>query len=86
MNWVEQKPHAYASNAKPLHILVSNNEYVAFVSIEDNGFKALVPRYENNDYPVPAHKVGKPYYYTHDTLQEAKDWCVVELWKRRLDV
>jgi hypothetical protein len=87
VNWVEQKPHAYASNAKPLHILVSNDEYVAFVSLEANGFRAMVPKpnHKNHDYSLPDHKAGKPYHYTHDTLQEAKDWCIAELWKRRLD-
>jgi len=86
MNWIEQKPHAYASNARPLYILVSHDEYVAFVSVEDNGFRAMVPNFKHHDYPLPDHKAGKPYHYTHDTLQEAKDWCVVELVKRRLDV
>lgn len=82
MNWIEQKPHAYVSNARPLYILVSHDEYVAFVSVEDNGFKAMVP----NLVMGARGKETLPYHYTHDTLQEAKDWCVVELVKRRLDV
>ena len=82
MNWIEQKPHAYASNAKPLYILVHNDEYMAFVSIEDNGFRAMVP----NPLVPPRGQSNIPTgHYTHDTLQEAKDWCVVELVKRRLE-
>jgi hypothetical protein len=53
--------------------------YAAYVVQTDQGFKATVP------YAEMAEHKHKPYHYTHDTLQEAKDWCIAELWKRRLD-
>jgi hypothetical protein len=82
VNWIEQNPHAYASNARPLHILVSDDKYVAFVSKEDDGFKAFVPNLK----VLPRGQSNSPsYHFTHDTLQEAKDWCIAELWKRRLE-
>lgn len=79
MNWIEQSPHANVKNGTPIHILVSDDEYVAFISVEVDGFRAMVP------YNKMTHHKHKPYHYTHDTLQDAKDWCIAELWKRRLE-
>jgi len=74
-------------NGTTIHILVSDDEYVAFVQIaHDNdtgrvGYRAMVP----NLAVQPRGKETPDYHYTHDTLQEAKDWCIAELWKRRLE-
>ena len=78
--WITQVPHPSASNCATLHILVGNDEYLAFVSEETNGFRAMVP----NVTVQPRGREAPPYHYTHDTLQEAKDWCVAELVNRRL--
>ena len=81
MNWIEQQPHANVVNGTTVHILVSNDEYVAFITPEADGYRSIVPKFK----VPPRGKEGADYYYTHDTLQEAKDWCIAELWKRRLD-
>jgi len=80
MNWIEQQPHANVKNGTTVHILVSNDEYVAFITPEVNVFKAIVPWGTSLRGTTRVN-----YHYTHDTLQEAKDWCIAELWKRRLD-
>ena len=79
--WITQTPHPSSAERTTLHILVGNDDYLAFVSEEPNGFKAMVP---NIRLDVPPRKEAPPYHYTHDTLQEAKDWCVAELVNRRL--
>ena len=84
MNWIEQSPHANVKNGTPIHILVSDDEYVAFITVEVDGFRAMVPRFKHQDVR-PRGEDSPSYYYTHDTLQEAKDWCIAELWKRRLE-
>lgn len=91
--WIEQRPHANGpKDAKPLHILVGTDlttgeqTYLAFVQEEMNDygtpqFKAMVP----NVRVQPREKMAtQPYHYTHDSLQDAKDWCVAELVNRRL--
>jgi hypothetical protein len=75
--WIEQQPHPSVVKSTPIHILVSDDEYVAFISVEVDGFRAMVPK--------PKGDESLSYFYTHDTLQEVKDWCIAELWKRRLD-
>ena len=78
--WIDRRPHPLDAQGKTLHILVGNGDYLAFVSEEDNGYKALVPFW----HIAPRGKEAPPYHYTHDALQEAKDWCVAELVNRRL--
>lgn len=80
--WIEQKYYARSDEPR-LHILVGLDEkgqdtYLAFINVEPDGFKAMVP-----DLRIT---VGKPppWHYTHDTLQEAKDYCIAELVRRRL--
>ena len=80
-----QTPHKASSEQTGLHILVGNDEYIAFVTeIKlDNTvyYRAMVP----NDMPAPRGKAQPPaWHYTHDTLQDAKDWCIAELVNRRL--
>lgn len=83
MNWIEQRPHANAKDSTPIYILVSNDEYVAFIACTTDGYQATVP---NPPKVAPRGRVSpSAYYYTHDSLQDAKDWCIAELWKRRLD-
>ena len=92
--WVEQRPHPSAKDAQhPLHILVGTDlttgeqTYLAFISVieldSQTMYRAMVPKVD-----VPPHntKMAKPadWYYTHDSLQEAKDYCVAELVNRRL--
>jgi len=87
MTWVEHNPHPMTKETKPFYTYIRKDAqgedyYAAFIVHNDEGFKATVP-----NHVVPERgTMGKPYHYTHDTLQEAKDWCVVELVKRRLDV
>lgn len=91
--WIEQRPHANGPESTVLHILVGTTlptgeqTYLAFIQlgIEENtghvGYRAIVPREAQ-----PRGKELPQYHYLHDTLQEAKDWCVAELVNRRLDV
>lgn len=91
--WILQNPHPSASNAHPLHILVGTDlvtgeqTYLAFItvvldSLGYHEYRAMVPRVKVQ----PRGKMTKPadYHYTHDSLQEAKDYCVAELVNRRL--
>lgn len=87
MTWVEHNPHPSTSEKQPFYTYVcvdseGEDYYAAFIVMTAKGqFTATVPVHV-----VPERGVtGKPYHYTHDTLQEAKDWCVVELVKRRLE-
>lgn len=88
MTWVEHNPHPRVTDSKPFYtytVTTPDNEeyYAAYIVETDQGeFKATVP----NQVVAARGKEALPYHYTHDTLQEAKDWCVVELVKRRLDV
>ena len=69
MNWTEDTLHPRVGD---VHLLLDDVEDCrAFVVKTDDGFRATFGG-------------GSIYHYTHDTLQEAKDWCVAELWKRRL--
>lgn len=83
MKWIEQGQHRSAKDSKHVYIAVVNDEYVAFITCTPDGYRAEVP---NIAITYPTTKRPADYYYTHDTLQEAKDWCIAELWKRRLDV
>ena len=94
--WIEQRPHANGpKDQKPLHILVGTNlttgeqTYLAFITeIQDDYnatlYRAMVPRVDANE--PRNQKMTKPadWYYTHDSLQDAKDYCVAELVNRRL--
>ena len=94
--WVEQRPHPSAKDAKnPLHILVGTDlvtgeqTYLAFITVikddyDSTLYRAMVPRVDANE--PRNQKMTKPadWYYTHDSLQEAKDYCVAELVNRRL--
>lgn len=58
---------------------------MAFISVilMDNSvrYRAMIPKVEYH----PTQKTAPPnWYYTHDSLQEAKDYCVAELVNRRL--
>lgn len=92
--WIEQRPHANGpKDQKPLHILVGTNPttgeqtYLAFITevLMDNNwmYRASVPRVVARP---PSQRMAQPadWYYTHDSLQDAKDWCVAELVNRRL--
>lgn len=93
--WIEQRPHAAGpKDAKPLHILVGTDlttgeqTYLAFITVIKDDYnstlyRAMVPRVEHQPHNT---KMTKPadWYYTHDSLQEAKDYCVAELVNRRL--
>lgn len=86
MTWQEHDPHPNVADSKPFYtytVTTPDNEeyYAAYIVHNDEGFKATVP----NQVVAARGKEALPYHYTHDTLQEAKDWCVVELVKRRLD-
>jgi hypothetical protein len=81
MTWEEHIPHKATGEAGPFYTYTvidkdGEQHYAAFIVPNADGFKATTP--SPADDPIP-------YHYTHDTLQEAKDWCVVELWKRRLE-
>lgn len=88
MTWVEHNPHPHATDSKPFYTYIRTDAkgedyYAAYVVETDQGFKATVV---TEPAIMPRGKAQPPpYHYTHDTLQEAKDWCVVELVKRRLD-
>lgn len=83
MTWVEHNPHPSTGEKQPFYTYVCIDKegeeyYAAFIVMTAKGqFTATVPNQEMRI---------RTYHYTHDTLQEAKDWCVVELVKRRLDV
>lgn len=82
--WMQSKTHITDTEQR-LHILVGadtygNQTYLAFISEETDGFKAWVP----DTRVQPRGKVAEPYHYTHDTLDEAKGYCVAELVNRRL--
>ena len=84
MTWEEHIPHRATGETKPFYtytLMDKDGEpyYAACIVQKDQGYQATVPYTEMSE-----HKL-KPYHYTHDTLQEAKDWCIAELWKRRLD-
>jgi hypothetical protein len=86
MSWEEHAQHPSANDSRLFYtyaLRTPDNEeyYAAYVIHNDNGYQATVP------YHIEPEKSRdtKYYHYTHDTLQEAKDWCIAELWKRRLD-
>lgn len=86
MTWEEHIPHRATGETKPFYTYTLMDEggepyYAAYIIHNDQGFKATVPSQE----APPRGKEALNYYYTHDTLQDAKDWCIAELWKRRLD-
>lgn len=82
--WITQTPHAASADKTVLHVLVVNHDYHAFVqeALLDGQilYRAMVPVVEVQ----PRGKERQQYHYTHDSLQEAKDWCVAELVNRRL--
>ena len=89
--WVEQRPHPSAKDAQhPLHILVGTDlttgeeTYLAFITVVvldgQNVYRAMAP---HTDF-AEQKKAPPVWHYTHDSLQEAKDWCVAELVNRRL--
>ena len=87
MTWQRHIPHKLTQEVRPFYTYnmqdaKGEDYYAAFIVETDQGeFKATVP-----NHVVPERgRVSPNYHYTHDTLQEAKDWCVVELVKRRLD-
>lgn len=81
MIWIEHSPHPKATDSRTTYVCVIEDEYVAFITVESNGFRANITQ----DYRVAARgSLAKPYHYTHDTLEAAKEWCIAELWKRRL--
>lgn len=55
--------------------LVTDRDYAAFITKQPDGYRAILQ--------TPDHNISK-YFYTHDTLEQAKEWCVVEVVKRRL--
>ena len=71
-----------------LHVFVGgdptdgNETYLAFIQHNADGFRASIPdwRFHKADVNNPP----KDWFYTHDTLEAAKQWCIVELVKRRL--
>lgn len=82
MIWIEQGAHRRATDSRHVYIAVIDSEYVAFITCTPEGYRAEVP---NPVMPVfPKAKRPADYYYTADTLDEAKEWCIAELWKRRL--
>ena len=82
MNWEEHTPHKHATDSKQFYCLKDTKDtYVAYIIHTEHGYQATVPSHE----APPRGETIKYYHYTHDTLQEAKDWCIAELWKRRLD-
>ena len=88
MTWQAHDPHPSVAEKQPFYTYVcidkeGEDYYAAFIVMTAKGqFTATVP----NQVMGARGKEALPYHYTHDTLQEAKDWCVVELVKRRLDV
>ena len=87
MTWIKHTPHPRAPDSKCCYMYVlkdakDEDYYAAYIIETDQVFRAVVP----NLYVPPRGQSNIPTgHYTHDTLQEAKDWCVVELVKRRLD-
>jgi hypothetical protein len=82
VTWVAHTPHKHSTDSKQFYtytLRTPDNEeyYAAYIIHNDNGYQATVP--------MRGMKQAEYYHYTHDTLQEAKDWCIAELWKRRLD-
>lgn len=88
MTWESHTPHKQSTDSKQFYtytLMDKDGEpfYAAYIIHNDSGYQATVP---NPPEVMPRGKVSTPaYHYTHDTLQEAKDWCIAELWKRRLD-
>jgi hypothetical protein len=81
MTWEAHAPHKISAENWPFYTYTlvgkgGENYYAAFVVQNADGFKATTP--DLGDDPMPHH-------YTHDTLQDAKDWCIAELWRRRLE-
>jgi hypothetical protein len=78
------------SDKNKLHIFIGTDPtsgeetYLAFVQEQDDGFRASVPDWRFQ--PRITRDIPQPWHYTHDTLQEAKEWCLVELVKRRLSL
>jgi hypothetical protein len=90
MTWQEHSPHKATGENNPFYTYTLMNKdgesyYAAFIVHNDNGYQATVPVPYISPAPRGYEKAAKPYHYTHDTLQDAKDWCIAELWKRRLD-
>ena len=87
MTWEAHDPHPMAPDSRPFYTYICTDKdgedyYAAYIVQKDNGFKATVP---NPLEVLPRGRETLNAYYTHDTLQDAKDWCIAELWKRRLD-
>jgi hypothetical protein len=87
MTWVAHDPHPNAKDSRPFYTYICKDAkgedyYAAYIVPTDQGFKATVP---NPVVPPRGQLQVQQYHYTHDTLQDAKDWCIAELWKRRLD-
>lgn len=84
--WITQTPHAASADKTVLHVLAGGDDYLAFVqeSLLDGQilYRAIVPKVEVQ--PRGREHQHPNWYYTHDSLQEAKDWCVAELVNRRL--
>lgn len=81
MLWIEHAPHPRATDSRMTYVCVIEDEYVAFITVEPDGFRAHITQ----DIRVAARgSLAKPYHYTHDTLDEAKEWCIAKLWERRL--
>lgn len=85
MTWVEHNPHPSTGEKQPFYTYSvtdpqGEDNYFAFIVETDQGFEATVP----NQVVAARGKEALPCRYTHDTLQEAKDWCVAELVNRRL--
>lgn len=82
--WITQTPHAASADKTVLHVLAGGDDYLAFVqeTLLDGQilYRAMVPRVVVQ----PRGKERPQYHYTHDSLQEAKDWCVAALVNRRL--
>ena len=83
MIWIEQGQHRSATDSKHIYIAVVNDEYVAFITCGKDDYGR--PQYQAQLALGVGPRGHAAYYYTADTLQEAKDWCIAELWKRRLD-
>lgn len=86
MTWETHIPHRATGENRPFYTYTSMDAegepyYAAFITKGDSGYTATVP----SQIAQPRGKEIRAYHYTHDTLQEAKDWCIAELWKRRLD-
>ena len=82
MTWEAHTPHRATGETKPFYtytLMDKDGEpyYAAYITQKDQGYQATVP--------MRGMKQAAYYHYTHDTLQEAKDWCIAELWKRRLE-